>query len=151
GRRRQDLSRRRGRRRGRARGREAVEADQGEQHGQLRLRHAGGGERSAVHHEPQRAVGARQLPGHRQLSAAAETVLDSRRRQVRAELDAWVREVIAWPFAPATGTPFWLDFAARAGWDPRREIGGFDDLRRFGLFEDEWLRGGPVQRWVPKG
>jgi hypothetical protein len=85
------------------------------------------------------------------LSAAAETMLDSRGRQARAELDAWVREVIAWHFHPTTGTPFWLDFAARAGWDPRREIGGFDDLALFGLFEDEWLRGGPVQRWVPKG
>ncbi len=28
---------------------------------------------------------------------------------------------------------------------------GFDDLKKFGLFEDEWLRGGPVRRWVPKG
>ena len=27
----------------------------------------------------------------------------------------------------------------------------FDDLKLFGLFEDEWLRGGPVRRWVPKG
>ena len=27
----------------------------------------------------------------------------------------------------------------------------FADLRRFGEFEDEWLRGGPVQRWIPKG
>ena len=31
------------------------------------------------------------------------------------------------------------------------EIKGFADLKRFGEFEDEWLRGGPVQRWVPKG
>ena len=28
---------------------------------------------------------------------------------------------------------------------------GFGDLQRFGPFEDEWLRGGPVQRWVPRG
>src|SRR5947209_617355 len=27
---------------------------------------------------------------------------------------------------------------------------GFDDLKQFGHFEDEWLRGGPVRRWVPK-
>ena len=25
------------------------------------------------------------------------------------------------------------------------------DLKKFPLFEDEWLRGGPVRRWVPKG
>src|SRR6185436_12661983 len=69
----------------------------------------------------------------------------------RAALDAWVREVIAWHFDPATGSPFWLDFAAKAGWDPRRDITSFADLKRFGQFEDEALRGGPVQRWIPKG
>jgi len=69
----------------------------------------------------------------------------------RAALDAWVREVIAWHFDPATGSPFWLDFAAKAGWDPRRDIASFADLKRFGQFEDEALRGGPVQRWIPKG
>ena len=26
----------------------------------------------------------------------------------------------------------------------------FADLKKFGHFEDEWLRGGPVRRWVPK-
>ena len=26
----------------------------------------------------------------------------------------------------------------------------FEDLRKFPLFEDEWLRGGPVRRWVPQ-
>ena len=38
-----------------------------------------------------------------------------------------------------------------AGCDPRREVQGYADLRRFGFFEDEWLRGGPVRRWVPQG
>jgi hypothetical protein len=71
--------------------------------------------------------------------------------QARTALDAWVREVIDWHFDPATGCPFWLDRAKTLGWDPRREIMGFGDLRRFGDFEDEWLRGGPVQRWVPRG
>jgi phenylacetate-coenzyme A ligase PaaK-like adenylate-forming protein len=66
-------------------------------------------------------------------------------------LDRWVREVVDWHFDPATGSPFWLDFARKAGWDPRREVRQFDDLQRFGEFQDEWLRGGPVQRWVPKG
>jgi hypothetical protein len=69
----------------------------------------------------------------------------------RETLDAWVREVVAWHFDPATGCPFWLERAKTLGWDPRAEIRGFQDLRRFGLFEDEWLRGGPVRRWVPRG
>lgn len=65
-------------------------------------------------------------------------------------LDAWVREIVSWHFDPATGCPFWLDYAKGLDWDPRKEIRGFDDLRRFGLFQDDWLRGGPVRRWVPK-
>jgi phenylacetate-coenzyme A ligase PaaK-like adenylate-forming protein len=68
---------------------------------------------------------------------------------VRQALDAWTREIVAWHFDPATGTPFWLAWAANAGWDPRTEIHGYEDLAKFGNFQDEWLRGGPVRRWVP--
>ena len=78
-------------------------------------------------------------------------MLASRAKEAHRALDAWVREVVAWHFDPATGCPFWLEFASKLGWDPRREVNGFGDLARFGLFEDEWLRGGPVQRWIPKG
>src|ERR1051326_7058700 len=65
-------------------------------------------------------------------------------------LDHWVREVGDWHFDPATGTPFWMEFAKKAGWDPRREVKGFSDLARFGEFEADWLRGGPVPRWFPR-
>jgi len=58
--------------------------------------------------------------------------------------------MVAWHFDPATGCPFWLDFARGLDWDPRKEIRGFSDLARFGFFQDECLRGGPVRRWVPK-
>ena len=68
----------------------------------------------------------------------------------RKALDAQVREIVQWHFDPATGSPFWLGWAEKAGWDPRAEVNGFDDLVKFGHFEDEWLRGGPVRRWVPK-
>ncbi len=67
-----------------------------------------------------------------------------------AQLDAHLREIIAWHFSPETGCPFWLDWAAKAGWDPRNEVKCLDDLKKFGHFEDEALRGGPVRRWVPK-
>ncbi len=69
----------------------------------------------------------------------------------RNALDASVRDVVAWHFDPETGCPFWLDYAKRLDWDPRQAIRGFDDLRRFGPFQDESLRGGPVERWVPRG
>jgi phenylacetate-coenzyme A ligase PaaK-like adenylate-forming protein len=71
-------------------------------------------------------------------------------RQARERLDAHVREVVSWHFHPENGTPFWLEKAKTLGFDPRKEIRVFDDLKRFGLFEDDWLRGGPVRRWVPK-
>ena len=71
--------------------------------------------------------------------------------KARAALDAHVRDIVGWHFDTATGSPFWLDCAKTLGWDPRKEIGGFADLSRFPSFEDEWLRGGPVQRWIPKG
>src|SRR3989449_9632275 len=69
----------------------------------------------------------------------------------REALDAVVREVVAWHFDPASGCPFWIDFAKKLKWDPRREINSFAGLQRFGQFQDEWLRGGPVERWTPRG
>jgi phenylacetate-coenzyme A ligase PaaK-like adenylate-forming protein len=79
-----------------------------------------------------------------------ETVLATKVDEARAALDRQVVETIAWHFDPETGTPFWLEWAANAAWDPRREIHSFADLAKFGHFEDERLRGGPVRRWVPK-
>ena len=81
------------------------------------------------------------------LSVAASTQVHA----AKDALDAWVREVVAWHFDPATGSPFWLDYAKKLTWDPRERVKRFEDLQQFDLFEDEWLRGGPVQRWVPKG
>ena len=79
------------------------------------------------------------------------TDLSTQQHAARDALDAHVRDIVQWHFDPETGCPFWLEKAASFGWDPRQEISGFNDLHRFGPFEDEWLRGGPVQRWVPRG
>jgi catechol 2,3-dioxygenase-like lactoylglutathione lyase family enzyme len=84
------------------------------------------------------------------MKSTAETGLDSRMKNARDALDSWVREIVEWHFNPETGCPFWLDYAKQLDWDPRREIRSYDDLDRFGGFQDEWLRGGPVRRWVPK-
>jgi len=83
-------------------------------------------------------------------SVVANGPLDERVAQAKERLDAWTREVVAWHFDPQTGCPFWLDYASRLDWDPRAEIQGYADLDKFDSFEDEWLRGGPVRRWVPK-
>jgi len=77
--------------------------------------------------------------------------LEQRIEDARRRLDEHVRETVAWHFDPKTGCPFWIEFAAKLDFDPRREVRSFDDLRRFGHFQDEWLRGGPVRRWLPKG
>ena len=68
----------------------------------------------------------------------------------RRQLDDHVREIVRWHFSPETGAPFWLEFAENLDFDPCKEIGGYDDLKVLGHFQDEWLRGGPVRRWVPK-
>ena len=69
----------------------------------------------------------------------------------RNRLDAHVREIVQWHFDPATGCPFWLERAKQFDFNPLTDVKGYADLGRFGFFEDEWLRGGPVERWVPKG
>lgn len=76
--------------------------------------------------------------------------LESRINNSRDALDSWVREIVQWHFNPETGCPFWLEYARNLDWDPRSEIRGYDDLARFDAFQDGWLRGGPVRRWVPK-
>jgi phenylacetate-coenzyme A ligase PaaK-like adenylate-forming protein len=71
-------------------------------------------------------------------------------KEARARLDAHVREIVRWHFDPATGCPFWLERAKRFDFDPLKDVQTYDDLGRFGPFQDEWLRGGPVRKWVPK-
>lgn len=76
--------------------------------------------------------------------------LNQRVAEARRRLDEHTREIVAWHFDPKTGCPFWLEYAKKLDFDPRKDIRGYDDLDRFPFFEDEWLRGGPVRRWVPK-
>jgi hypothetical protein len=85
------------------------------------------------------------------VSATATAPSADKIRQAREKLDAHVREIVTWHFSPETGTPFWLERAKSFKFDPLKDVKGFDDLKLFDLFEDEWLRGGPLQRWIPKG
>jgi phenylacetate-coenzyme A ligase PaaK-like adenylate-forming protein len=85
------------------------------------------------------------------MSTATSEGLSTEVRAAQARLDAHVREIVAWHFDPATGCPFWIEYASKLDWDPRTEIQTFADLKRFPPFQDDWLRGGPIQRWVPKG
>ena len=74
----------------------------------------------------------------------------ARAKAAREQLDAHTHEIVQWHFHPSTGCPFWLENATQLKFDPLKEIRTFDDLKKFEPFEDEWLRGGPVRRWVPK-
>lgn len=71
--------------------------------------------------------------------------------EARERLDAHVREIVQWHFNPETGCPFWLEKAKELDFDPLKDVQGYDDLKLFGHFQDEWLRGGPVRRWIPRG
>ncbi|HMG32299.1 MAG TPA: hypothetical protein VKM94_00060 [Blastocatellia bacterium] len=84
------------------------------------------------------------------MASPGSTDLQKKIGDARDRLDAWVREIVQWHFNPETGCPFWLEYAQNLDWDPRREIKRYEDLARFGFFQDEWLKGGPVRRWVPR-
>ncbi len=83
--------------------------------------------------------------------SSTETDLQPSIDAARKALDAHTRETVRWHFDDATGCPFWLEKKAELKFDPLKEVETYDDLKKFPNFEDEWLRGGPVRRWVPKG
>ena len=80
----------------------------------------------------------------------SEPVSHERIDAATAHLDSHLVDVINWHFSPETGSPFWLEWAQNAGWDPREEIKSADDLIKFPHFQDEWLRDEQNERWVPK-
>jgi phenylacetate-coenzyme A ligase PaaK-like adenylate-forming protein len=71
--------------------------------------------------------------------------------EAKKKLDQHTYETVQGHFHESTGSPFWLGKKAELGFDPLKEIKTFDDLKKFPIFEDELLRGGPVERWIPKG
>src|SRR5688572_1796157 len=70
--------------------------------------------------------------------------------EAKSKLDAHVYETVQWHFHESTGCPFWLEKKSELKFDPLKEVKNWDDLKKFPEFQDEWLRGGPVRRWVPK-
>ncbi len=76
--------------------------------------------------------------------------LQTLQTQARERLDAHAYEMVQWHFHESTGCPFWLEKKADLKFDPLSEIKNYDDIQKFPLFEDDWLRGGPASRWIPK-
>ncbi|HKA08681.1 MAG TPA: hypothetical protein VKD71_15585, partial [Gemmataceae bacterium] len=104
-----------------------------------------------VAHSPAsiRGVDVKDTPG--KPAPVTGATLEERIKNAKTQLDAQVREVARWHFSPDTGTPFWLEKAKTFDFNPLKDVNGFEDIKKFPLFEDEWLRGGPVNRWIPRG
>ena len=76
--------------------------------------------------------------------------LDQRIEESRKKLDEQTVRTVQLHFHPEDGAPFWLEKAKTDDFDPLKDVNCFDDLKKFPLFEDDWLRGGPVERFLPK-
>ncbi len=76
--------------------------------------------------------------------------LNQRVKAARERLDQHTVEIVRWHFDERTGCPFWLEKKKELNFDPSTEISCFEDLKKFPPFEDEWLRGGPIERWRPR-
>ena len=83
-------------------------------------------------------------------TANSATDLELLTTAARETLDPHTYEIVQWHFHESTGCPFWLEKKSTLNFDPLTEVNCFEDLKKFPLFEDDWLRGGPVRRWVPK-
>ncbi len=88
------------------------------------------------------------------MSAVETSIPDDvakRAAEARDLLNEHTLKTVHWHFSDDTGSPFWLAKKSELNFDPLKDVKSFDDLKKFPDFEDEWLRGGPVNRWIPKG
>jgi phenylacetate-coenzyme A ligase PaaK-like adenylate-forming protein len=81
--------------------------------------------------------------------AADNAEMERLAKAARDRLDAHTYETVQWHFHESTGCPFWLEKRKELKFDPLKDVKTYDDLKKFPEFQDEWLRGGPVRRWVP--
>ncbi len=67
------------------------------------------------------------------------------------DLDKWVTEIINWHFSEETGSPYWLEKKRTLYFNPLSDIKTYNDLRKFGLFDDTELKNVSVKNLIPKG
>lgn len=84
------------------------------------------------------------------MSTVVDAALREAAGKARAELERHFVETVQYHFSPETGTPYWLDWAKREGWNPADEVESLDDLNRFPHFNEEALVTEPHERFVPK-
>jgi len=68
----------------------------------------------------------------------------------KKKLDEQTVRTVRLHFDPELGAPFWLEQAKSYNFNPLTDVQSFEDLGKFPLFEDEWLRGGPVTKFLPQ-
>jgi phenylacetate-coenzyme A ligase PaaK-like adenylate-forming protein len=83
-------------------------------------------------------------------ASVAAADLESLAKDAKKKLDQYTYEIVQWHFHESTGAPFWLEKRREFKFDPLKEVKSFDDLKKFPLFEDDWLREGPVRKFLPK-
>ena len=68
------------------------------------------------------------------------------------QLQEHVRAMMQWHFSPETGCDYWLDFAAKADFNPLTDVQTYDDIvRLFDNFDaDQCFRFMPHEIFVPK-
>lgn len=82
--------------------------------------------------------------------SVTETDLQLAIAAAKLALDQHTVEIVQRHFHESTGCPFWLEKKQEFNFDPLTDVKCYDDLKKFPLFEDDWLRGGPVERWRMK-
>jgi phenylacetate-coenzyme A ligase PaaK-like adenylate-forming protein len=64
--------------------------------------------------------------------------------------DEFIRAAMEWHFNPETGSPFWLERARSLEFDPRTDVGSFEDLTLFPNVANE-LREVRAEDLIPRG
>ena len=82
--------------------------------------------------------------------STTEISIEQKVSEARDRLNQHAYEMVQRHFHESTGCPFWLEKKSEFNFDPLTEVKEYDDLKKFPLFEDDWLRGGPVERWRMK-
>jgi phenylacetate-coenzyme A ligase PaaK-like adenylate-forming protein len=80
-------------------------------------------------------------------TTATTEVSPSAIETAKQKLDAHAVQIVHRHFHESTGCDFWLGKKRELKFDPLKDIQCYEDLKKFPPFEDDWLRGGPVERW----
>ncbi len=64
-------------------------------------------------------------------------------------IESWLQKMLQRHFEPETGSPYWTEKRHELEFDPVKDIRGIEDLKLFGLFDENALRDTPARRFIP--